>query len=147
MATGAGLELLPHWLKEVLPEPSVSVVTRFRKHKGAVKMHTLLDLRGNIPTFIGITEGKVHDVNMLDEILPEAGAFYVIDRAYLDFERLYCTSSRSVRPFSWFAPNPTSCSSVATPIPWTRPLESDPITPSSLPLSTPPKRTRSNCAA
>jgi hypothetical protein len=62
---------------------------KFRKHKGAVKMHTLLDLRGNIPTFIGITEGKVHDVNMLDEILPEAGAFYVIDRAYLDFERLY----------------------------------------------------------
>jgi len=62
---------------------------KFRKHKGAVKMHTLLDLRGNIPTFIGITDGKVHDVNMLDEILPEAGAFYVIDRGYLDFERLY----------------------------------------------------------
>jgi hypothetical protein len=48
---------------------------RFRKHKGAVKMHTLLDLHGNIPTFISITEGKVHDVNILDEILPEAGAF------------------------------------------------------------------------
>src|SRR5438105_1472236 len=62
---------------------------KFRKHKGAVKMHTLLDLRGNIPTFIGITDGKVHDVNMLDEIEPEAGAFYVIDRGYLDFERLY----------------------------------------------------------
>jgi DDE family transposase/uncharacterized protein DUF4372 len=62
---------------------------KFRKHKGAVKMHTLLDLRGNIPTFIGITDGKVHDVNMLDEILPEAGAFYVIDRGYLDFGRLY----------------------------------------------------------
>ena len=53
---------------------------KFRKHKAAVKMHTLLDLRGNIPTFIGITDGKVHDVNMLDEILPEAGAFYVMDR-------------------------------------------------------------------
>src|SRR5450756_26876 len=62
---------------------------KFRKHKGAVKMHTLLDLRGNIPTFIGITDGKVHDVNMLDQILPEAGAFYVMDRGYVDFERLY----------------------------------------------------------
>src|ERR1700730_3837587 len=62
---------------------------RFRTHKGAVKMHTLLDLRGNIPTFIGITDGKVSDVTMLDEILPEAGAFYVMDRGYVDFERLY----------------------------------------------------------
>jgi hypothetical protein len=62
---------------------------RFRKHKAAVKMHTLLDLHGNIPTFISITEGKVHDVNILDEILPEAGAFYVMDRGYVDFERLY----------------------------------------------------------
>jgi len=62
---------------------------RFRAHKGAVKLHTLLDLRGNIPTFIGITDGKVADVTMLDEILPEAGAFYVMDRGYLDFERLY----------------------------------------------------------
>ena len=62
---------------------------RFRKNKAAVKMHTLLDLHGNIPTFIAITDGKVHDVNVLDEILPEAGAFYVMDRGYLDFERLY----------------------------------------------------------
>jgi transposase len=62
---------------------------RFRKHKAAVKMHTLLDLHGNIPTFISITDGKVHDVNILDEIMPEAGAFYVMDRGYLDFERLY----------------------------------------------------------
>src|SRR2546423_1898106 len=62
---------------------------RFRENKGAVKMHTLLDLRGNIPTFISITSGKVHDVNILDEILPEAGAFYVMDRGYVDFERLY----------------------------------------------------------
>ena len=62
---------------------------KFRKHKGAVKMHTLLDLHGNIPTFIGITDGKVHDVNILDEIFPEAGAFYVMDRAYVDFERLF----------------------------------------------------------
>src|SRR3989440_1207122 len=62
---------------------------KFRQTKGAVKMHTLLDLRGNIPTFIGITDGKVHDVNILDEIVPEAGAFYVIDRGYLDFKRLF----------------------------------------------------------
>jgi hypothetical protein len=62
---------------------------KFRKRKAAVKMHTLLDLHGNIPTFISITDGKVHDVNILDEILPEAGAFYVMDRAYVDFERLY----------------------------------------------------------
>jgi hypothetical protein len=62
---------------------------KFRQHKAAVKMHTLLDLRGHIPTFIRITDGKVHDVNILDEILPEAGAFYVMDRGYIDFERLY----------------------------------------------------------
>jgi transposase len=62
---------------------------RFRQHKAAIKLHTLLDLRGNNPTFIGITDGKVHDVNMLDEIVPEAGAFYVMDRGYIDFGRLY----------------------------------------------------------
>lgn len=62
---------------------------KFRKHKAAIKMHTLLDLHGNIPTFIGITDGKVADVNILDEIFPEAGAFYVMDRGYIDFERLY----------------------------------------------------------
>jgi hypothetical protein len=62
---------------------------KFRQHKAAVKMHTLLDLRGNIPTFIGITDGKVSDVTMLDEIRPEAGAFYVMDRGYVDFGRLY----------------------------------------------------------
>ena len=62
---------------------------KFRKHKAAVKMHALLDLHGNIPTFISITNGKVHDVNILDEIAPEAGAFYVMDRGYVDFGRLY----------------------------------------------------------
>jgi hypothetical protein len=62
---------------------------KFRKHKGAVKMHTLLDLHGNIPTFIHITDGKVHDVNILDELPIETGAFYVMDRGYVDFERLY----------------------------------------------------------
>ena len=62
---------------------------KFRKHKAAVKMHTLLDLRGSIPTFIRITDGKVHDVNILDEIQIETGAFYVMDRGYVDFKRLY----------------------------------------------------------
>jgi hypothetical protein len=62
---------------------------KFRRHKAAVKIHTLLDLHGNIPTFIHVTSGDVHDVNLLDEILPEAGAFYVMDRAYIDFQRLF----------------------------------------------------------
>lgn len=62
---------------------------KFRRHKAAVKMHTLLDLHGNIPTFIRITEGQTSDVNILDEFLPEAGAFYVMDRGYIDFERLF----------------------------------------------------------
>jgi len=62
---------------------------RFRKTKGAVKLHTLLDLRGNIPVFIEITDGKVHDVNLLDVIIPEPGSFYIMDRGYIDFRRLY----------------------------------------------------------
>ena len=62
---------------------------RFREHKGAVKLHTLIDLHGNIPLFACITDGKVHDVNILDQIVPEPGAFYVMDRGYLDLERLY----------------------------------------------------------
>jgi len=61
----------------------------FRTTKAAVKMHTLLDLRGNIPTFIHISDGKLHDVNVLDVLVPEAGAIYVMDRGYLDFERLH----------------------------------------------------------
>jgi hypothetical protein len=61
---------------------------RFRKSKGAVKLHTLLDLRGDIPTFIWITDGKVHDVNVLDILVPEPGSIYLMDRAYLDFKRL-----------------------------------------------------------
>lgn len=62
---------------------------KFRKRKGAIKMHTQIDLRGSIPTFIEITDGKVHDVNILDLLILEPGAFYIMDRAYLDFERLY----------------------------------------------------------
>jgi IS4 transposase len=63
--------------------------SRFRRRKAAVKMHTLLDLRGNIPAFLHITDGKVHDVDVLDQIVPEAGAFYLMDRGYIDFERLF----------------------------------------------------------
>lgn len=61
----------------------------FRSTKAAVKLHTLLDLRGAIPTFIHISDGKLHDVNVLDILIPEPGAFYVMDRGYLDFERLH----------------------------------------------------------
>ncbi|MHB1826245.1 MAG: IS4 family transposase [Steroidobacteraceae bacterium] len=61
----------------------------FRSTKAAVKMHTLLDLRGNIPSFIHISDGKLHDVNILDQLIPEAGAFYVMDRGYIDFARLH----------------------------------------------------------
>ncbi len=61
----------------------------FRQTKAAVKLHTLLDLRGAIPSFIHISDGKLNDVNVLDLLVPEAGAFYVMDRGYLDFERLY----------------------------------------------------------
>jgi len=62
---------------------------RFRKTKAGIKLHTLLDLRGSIPSFIAITEAKLHDVNILDQLVPEPGAIYVMDRGYLDFERLY----------------------------------------------------------
>jgi hypothetical protein len=62
---------------------------RFRSTKAAIKLHTLLDVRGPIPTMIAISEGKQADVRVLDELIPEPGAFYVMDRGYLDFERLY----------------------------------------------------------
>jgi len=61
----------------------------FRRQKGAIKLHTLLDLRGNLPSFIEITDGKVHDVNILDDLIPEPGSYYIMDRGYLDFKRLY----------------------------------------------------------
>jgi transposase len=61
----------------------------FRSNKAAIKLHTLLDLRGSIPTFIRMTDGKVHDVNILDELIPEPGSIYVMDRGYVDFERLH----------------------------------------------------------
>jgi hypothetical protein len=68
---------------------SVFPWANFRQTKAAIKLHTLLDLRGNIPTFIHITDGKTHDVRILDLIIPEPGSFYVMDRAYVDFSRLY----------------------------------------------------------
>ncbi len=61
----------------------------FRSTKAAIKLHTLLDLRGNIPSFLHISDGKLHDVNVLDLLLPESGAFYIMDRGYIDFERLH----------------------------------------------------------
>ena len=68
---------------------SVFPWAHFRTTKAAVKMHTLLDLRGDIPSFIHISDGKLHDVHALDMLLPEAGAIYVVDRGYVDFARLY----------------------------------------------------------
>ncbi len=68
---------------------SVFPWARFRSKKAAIKMHTLLDLRGPIPTFIEVSEGKLHDVNILDAIVPEPGSFYVMDRGYVDFQRLH----------------------------------------------------------
>ncbi len=68
---------------------SVFPWAHFQRTKAAVKMHTLLDLRGNIPSFIHVSDGKLHDVNVLDMLIPEPGAFYVMDRGYIDFARLY----------------------------------------------------------
>jgi hypothetical protein len=68
---------------------------KFRAHKAAVKLHTLLDLRGSIPALVIITHGKVHDVNILDQLIFEPGAFYIIDRGYLDFDRLYAIHQAS----------------------------------------------------
>ena len=61
----------------------------FRKRKGAIKVHTLMDLHGSIPCFIRVTEGNVHDVNLLDQLILEPGSFYILDRGYIDFTRLY----------------------------------------------------------
>ena len=68
---------------------SVFPWARFQSTKAAIRLHTLLDLRGNIPTFIHISDGKMHEVRVLDQLVPEAGAYYVMDRGFLDFARLY----------------------------------------------------------
>jgi Domain of unknown function (DUF4372)/Transposase DDE domain len=90
---------------------------KFRRHKAAVKLHTLLDLRGSIPSWVVITDGKVHDVNLLDQLVFEAGAFYIFDRGYLDFARLYgihqssaffVTRAKSNSSFIVFAPSPST---------------------------------------
>jgi len=84
----------------------------FRKRKGAVKLHTLLDLHGNIPSVIIITTGKIHDVNILDQLIFETGAIYVMDRGYLDFDRLYrmhqASASNATRLFASKAIKPKS---------------------------------------
>jgi len=67
----------------------------FRRHKAAIKIHTLMDLRGNIPCFLRITSGKIHDVRILDELTLEPGSFYIMDRAYIDFRRLYTFTQQS----------------------------------------------------
>ncbi len=74
---------------------SVFPRAHFRTAKAAVKLHTLLDLRGNIPTFIHISDGKLHDVNVLDVLIPEPGAFYIMDRGYVDFARLHLLAQSS----------------------------------------------------
>jgi hypothetical protein len=74
---------------------SVFPWAKFRARKGAVKLHTLLDLRGSIPSLVIITHGKVHDVNILDQLIFEPGAFYIVDRGYLDFDRLYAVHQAS----------------------------------------------------
>src|SRR5437764_5505648 len=103
---------------------------KFRKDKAAVKMHTLLDLHGNIPSFIRITDGKTADVNILDELLPEAGAFYVMDRAATSIS-LACLCSPSAQPSSSCAPKKRFCSSAATRTRSTSPPVYGRITPSS----------------
>jgi len=88
---GVELEETVYALDSTLIELCLSLFpwAHFRKRTGAIKLHTLMDLRGNIPSFISITDGLLHDVNILDEIIPEPGAFYILDRAYIDFFRLF----------------------------------------------------------
>jgi hypothetical protein len=78
----------------------------FRSTKAAIKLHTLLDLRGNIPSFIFICDGKMHDVKILDHLVPEPAAFYIMDRGYVDFERLARLDDAG--SFLSRAPNPIS---------------------------------------
>lgn len=91
---GVDLDQTVYALDSTTIDLSLSVFpwARFRQTKAAIKLHTLLDLRGNIPTFIYISDGKLHDLNVLDELIPEPASFYVMDRGYLDFARLYTIS-------------------------------------------------------
>jgi hypothetical protein len=90
---------------------SVFPWAHFRSTKAAVKMHTLLDLRGNIPSFIHVSDGKLHDVHALDMLLPEAGAIYVMDRGYVDFTRLHALHEAGASVPSTKADGRWSCSS------------------------------------
>ena len=96
-ALGVELDNSVYALDSTLIDLCLSVFpwASFRTTKAAIKLHTLLDLRGNIPTFTHISDGKLHDVSVLDLLLPEPGAFYIMDRDYLDFERLYQQEIRS----------------------------------------------------
>ena len=103
---------------------SVFPWAHFRTTKAAVKMHTLLDLRGNIPSFIHISDGKLHDVHALDMLLPEAGAIYVVDRGYVDFARLYVlplrhVPSRTSMLIALFGAEDREASFATRPSPWT----------------------------
>ena len=88
---GVELDQTVYALDSTTIDLSLSVFpwAHFRQAKAAIKLHTLLDLRGNIPTFIHISVGKLHDVNVLDKLIPEPGSFYIMDRGYLDFARLF----------------------------------------------------------
>ena len=117
----------------------------FRRSKGAIKLHTLLDVRGSIPSFIHITDGKVHDVNVLDVLVPEPGSFYVMDRGYLDFARL--TSWRKAWRSSSFDPSRIFSSADCIPIQSTKARACVATKRSCLtgPLTS-PSSTRKNCA-
>jgi len=99
----------------------------FRSTESAVKLQTLLDLQGNIPTFIHISDGKLHDVNVLDLLTPEPGAFYIMDRGHVDFERLFSCTEQGVSSSS--APGPIPNTGIATLIPGTNPVVFDAIGP------------------
>ena len=99
----------------------------FRRTKAAIKLHTLLDLRGSIPTFVRITPGQVHDVRMLDQIPFEPGALYVMDRGYLDFGRLYRIHAHGAF-FVIRAKRRFACRRRYR-VPWTQPPACDPIKP------------------
>jgi hypothetical protein len=117
----------------------------FRSTKAAVKLHTLLDLRGSIPTFIHISDGKMHDVNVLDLLLIEAGAFYIMDRGYLDFERLYALDQ--VGGFFVTRAKQNLDARRCIRRRWIATRDSSATRPSPLTASMPPSTTQANCDA
>jgi len=125
---------------------SVFPWARFQSTKGAVKMHTLLDCVALSPLSLRFPMEKLHDVNILDEILPEAGSFYVMDRGYLDFERLHVLH-RCGAFFVHHAPKPASCCEDATRGPLTRLPACEAITPSRSPPRPRSRTTRTHSDA